>query len=104
MVVMGQVTGCKGALCTRGHTLSRVPTSNPTGMASGRGSAWPACRRPYRVGLSGTAGVCHEDPLVGCVRACAHSCTRGGQCHKDLAPGRGLHLFGKGPPHCWCFL
>lgn len=31
-----------------------------------------------------------------CVRV--HTCTRGGWCHKDLAPGRGLHLFGKGPP------
>lgn len=52
-------------------------------------SAWPACRRPCRVGLSGTAGVCHEDPPAGCVSVCAHLCGCKGQYHKDLAPGRG---------------
>lgn len=50
------------------------------------------------MGLSGTAGVRHEDPPAGREPVCAHLCLREGQCHKDLAPGRGLHLFGKGPP------
>lgn len=98
MVVTGQATACRGAPCTRGHTLSRAPTSSPTSCGAWRAFAWPACRRPYRVGLSGTAGVCREDPPAGCVPVCAHLCVCKGQCHKDLAPGRGPHLFGKGPP------
>ena len=38
MVVMGQATACKGAPCTRGHTLSRAPTCSPTMRGTWQGS------------------------------------------------------------------
>ena len=38
MVVTGQATACKGAPCTRGHTLSRAPTCSPAMRGTWQGS------------------------------------------------------------------